>query len=232
MKNTLPGFHTPRVEVFLKLGGSILSRFDKCRELAELLSTASRTHRIVLFPGGGPIDKYIESIDKDLHFQPHIHHQLCARAQDQTGLIFGTLCSNAMFFTNPVEIEPILDRGALAIMLPMDQIVGLDVFEQSWRVTSDTMSAYFAFLVSADRFAILTDVDGIFDSLQNTTPGPRPTINASELLSRKATCVDECLPDFLLHYQMPCAVLNGLDCNVVGEWIANDICSGTMILPK
>lgn len=164
MRGKLLGFQEFDVDILVKLGGSLLDDLEKCRLLTSELSELGRHHNIVVFPGGGPIDNYIEDLDKTISFLPEIHHNLCARAQDQTGLIFGSMCSNAQFFSSFSDMKKIFDDHKLAVMLPMNMIIQLNVFEQSWEITSDTMAAYFADLLSADKFAILTNVDGIYEN--------------------------------------------------------------------
>ncbi|MFE3762519.1 hypothetical protein ACFXPI_12240 [Streptomyces sp. NPDC059104] len=155
------GFRDFGVDVLVKLGGSLLADCDRARALGETLSELATTHRVVVFPGGGPIDNYIKMVDRILHFPADVHHQLCARAQDQTGLMFSTLCPGSRVFSRPVEVPSVLDEGRVAIMLPREQIIALDVFERSWTITSDSMAAWFARFFGARRFAILTEVPGI-----------------------------------------------------------------------
>lgn len=227
----MQGFKESKVDIFLKLGGSMLSNMDKCRELASKINELSYSSKIVIFPGGGPIDKYIEKLDTDIKFPPIIHHELCSRAQDQTGLIFGNFCPNAKFFSTFLEMNQILEEGYLAIMLPMKQIIEMDVFEQTWDITSDSMSAYFANITKAKRFAILTDVDGLFDNINSENPTFVPNISATELRDKGLTCVDSCLGNFLLVNNMTCTVLNGFNTLTVESWIKEEDFRGTIISP-
>lgn len=227
MKGLLPA----RVDVLLKLGGSLLSELESCRQLANVINSASRALKIIVFPGGGPIDNYIEEVDKQLHFPPLYHHNLCAKAQDQTGLMFASMCSNATFFSTPRQARMALESGRLAIMLPSTMILELDVFEQTWEVTSDFMSAWFAELFCAERFAVLTNVDGYFAGgpiMGNVVP----EINASQLIGLGRTCIDECTPPYLLAVGRRCDVLNGNNLQAVADWLHNDRCSGTRIVPE
>jgi len=233
MTQDLPGFQGQSVDAFLKLGGSLLSDLNACRRLGELLEGfAGRGMNIVVFPGGGPIDNYIETLDQDLDFSPVIHHNLCARAQDQTGLIFGSLLKRRSFFSVPVELESIFRTDDLAIMLPSKMIVELNVFEQSWKITSDSMAAFFADLFGARRLGILTNVSGIFEDPDDPDRLPIPEIEASRLLDRGRTSVDECLAPFLLKTSRRCDVLDGFDLPTVEQWLTEDDCRGTRILPE
>ncbi|MFG2531019.1 hypothetical protein [Streptomyces sp. NPDC048516] len=218
MHNPL-GFRDFGVDVLVKLGGSLLADFDRARLLGETLSRVARTQRVVVFPGGGPIDNYIEEVDRKLNFAPDVHHQLCARAQDQTGLMFSALCPNSQVFTRPVELPPVLAAGQVAIMLPMHEIIELDVFERSWVITSDSMAAWFARFFGARRFAILTDVPGI---RRPDDPSERylERVSTAEAGAMGRTSIDECLPPFLEANAMSCTVLDGRDHQTVEKWFA------------
>lgn len=230
MFSHLIGFNPSGVDCLIKLGGSLLGDLANCRKLATLFDSLAETKRIVLFPGGGPIDNYIESLDEQLSFAPEIHHQLCARAQDQTGLIFGSLCNRAEFFTSPVELPAIQKARKVAIMLPMKMIVDLDVFAKSWQITSDTMAAYFAATLGAKKFSILTNVDGLLlPSDQIEKPKLVEAISATEMLGLGSTCVDECLPPFLNETGLACKVMNGANLEAIQEWAIHGGGLGTLI---
>ncbi len=231
-KEKLPGFQDLDVDVLIKLGGSLLNNLEKCKLLASELSDLGTHHNIVVFPGGGPIDNYIEKLNKTVSFQPEIHHNLCARAQDQTGLIFGSMCGDVGFFSTFVDMKKIFDNDKLAVMLPSNMIIQLNVFEQSWRITSDTMSAYFANILSAKKFAILTDVDGIYEDSNDMSGKPQSTANASVLNGTSATCVDACLPPFLMEKNQTCTVLNGYDVKSIRDFVESKTGKGTIIYPQ
>ena len=141
-KERLVGFQDLDVDILIKLGESLLNNLKQCKLLASELSDLGTRHNIVVFLGGGRIDNYIEKLDKTISFKSEIHHNLCARAQDQTGLIFGSMCNKVEFFSTFVEMKKIFNNDRLAIMLSSNMIIQLNVFEQSWNVTSDTIAAY------------------------------------------------------------------------------------------
>jgi aspartokinase-like uncharacterized kinase len=227
-----PGLQALGVDVFVKVGGSLLRHgVPGFTALSRALGDAARDQRVVAFPGGGPIDDYIEELDREVAFAPVAHHHLCARAQDQTGLVLASLCPDADVFAVPLEARPLLDAGRLAVMLPMRLIVDLDVFEQTWEITSDTMAAWFAAFFEAERFAILTDVDGVRPPDRADGP-PLPEVSASELKGWGATCVDACLAPLLLRTGMEAHIVNGTKPDAVSRWVATGEGAGTIIRPE
>ncbi|MDQ3763912.1 MAG: hypothetical protein M3460_20585 [Actinomycetota bacterium] len=227
--NNIRGFRDFGVDILVKLGGSLLVKNDDISQLGALLAEAGRKHRIVVFPGGGPIDNYIEEVDAEWHFPGDIHHQLCARAQDQTGLMFSAKCPGSGVFTRPVELGAILDSKRVAIMLPMEQIISLDVFARVWEITSDSMAAWFANFFSARRFAILTNVPGIRWPFEEGNYLSQ--IDTQTLSELGRTSVDECLAAFMAKHSMSCSVLDGRDVDNLAKWIDDKPHQGTTILP-
>lgn len=201
-----------KIDYVIKLGGSLISDINLANKLAQSLAEVAKEKRIVIFPGGGPIDNYIESVDKEFTLNEITHHQACARAQDQTGLIFANFNLDVYETTdNFAGVKEILNKGKIPVLLPSTLIFLLDPFEKSWSISSDSMGAYFSFLLEADKYIILTDVDGIYDAdpKRNSTATLIPKINVSTLSKENKTSVDETLAEFLLNAQMNCWVLNG-----------------------
>ncbi|MET9497393.1 hypothetical protein [Streptomyces sp. NPDC006552] len=229
MKKLL-GFRDFGVDVLVKLGGSLMKDVDAARELGEELSRLAKTNRVIVFPGGGEIDNYIEEIDRTLHFPPEIHHQACARAQDQTGLMFSHLCPDSEVFTRPVELEPILDAGHAAIMLPMQQIIDLDVFEKTWDITSDSCAAWFAKFFDASKFAIMTNVPGIYRP-GDETKTYLTSVDTAEAITMGHTSIDQCLAPYLEEADLTCTVLHGHDIESVVGWFEGGAFKGTTVYP-
>jgi len=84
--------------------------------------------------------------------------------------------------------------------------------EHSWDVTSDTIAAYIAGLLHAEKLILVTDVDGIFseDPKKNVDAKLIEELSAKKLLGwNKRTSVDKTLPKILLKANLDCYVVNG-----------------------
>lgn len=200
------------IDYVIKLGGSLINDINKAEILAETIATFTEKYNMIIFPGGGPIDNYIEEVDKQFRLNKEIHHQACARAQDQTGLIFANFNPKAYETTNNFAgIREILKKGKIPVLLPSDLIFMLDPFEKSWYISSDSMGAYFSLLLESKSFLILTDVDGIYNKDPKTHPDAKllREINVNELSNISETSVDNTLSEFLKNAKMNCDILNG-----------------------
>jgi aspartokinase-like uncharacterized kinase len=87
-----------------------------------------------------------------------------------------------------------------------------DPLKHSWDVTSDSISAYVASLLHAEKLVLVTNVDGIFsdDPKKNPDATLIAELPAKSLLSwNMRTSVDKTLPKILLQAQLDCYVVNG-----------------------
>ena len=209
----MKGFTNYNIDAVIKFGGSLLFEESQCRAaIGGLAEANSRGRRLLIMPGGGPTDKTIEGLDRRHPFQHDTHHRACARAQDQTGLMISDPCFSCSLEPAETleEARRILDRGRVAVLLPSRLIALLDPFERTWDITSDAMSVWLAWLVSARLAIILTDVDGIFAPGHiNDSEHLIPAITASELAQLGQTSVDACTAPFLNERYVESWVLNG-----------------------
>jgi 5-(aminomethyl)-3-furanmethanol phosphate kinase len=207
------GFTDYNVDCVIKFGGSLLFDEKQCRAAINGLTDANSSgYRLLIMPGGGPTDKTIESLDRRHPFHRNTHHRACARAQDQTGLMISDPCFSSSLQPAETleEVRCIIDSGRVAVLLPSRLIAMLDPFERTWDITSDAMAVWLAWLVSARRAVILTDVDGIFTPGHINEEGYLiPSITASNLADLGHTSVDACTAPFLCERYVDSWVLNG-----------------------
>jgi hypothetical protein len=197
----IPGFTNYGFEAVVKFGGSLLIDDEKTATAIRAIENCLDVGRSVLvIPGGGPTDKTIEAIDRKRPLLPETHHQACARAQDQTGLI---IC-DAAYSRHLVPCDDlskartVKSGGKIPVLLPSKLIFDVDPFDKSWEITSDGMAVWFSWLVGANSTFVLTDVDGIFEpDTDFSTESPVPVVDVNTLRTWGHTSVDKCVPEFL-----------------------------------
>jgi hypothetical protein len=227
------GFTDYNIDVVIKFGGSILADKDMCHKtINSITNLVENGYRVMVIPGGGPMDNTIEALDKKHPFNPDTHHKACARAQDQTGLMISDPVWNGRL--TPCEtlydVRKANDNGFAGVLLPSRLIFDLDPFERTWEITSDAMSVYFSWLVGARRTIILTNVDGIYlDGDINNPDKFVKSITAGELELLGHTAVDVCTPAFLKAKKMDCFVMNGLRSKTMLDFLSGKEAIGTFI---
>jgi len=207
------------MEAVIKVGGSLAEHKASLKALCRRLSRLSRAHRLLVVPGGGRPADAVRELDRTFGLSETAAHKMAILAMDIYGLLLSDITPNSRTCYTLGEAEEISAAGALPIILPSRLIFTEDPLEHSWEVTSDSIAAYIASLLNAERLIILTDVDGIF------TEDPKGSmeaefirkIRASELLKwNRRTCVDKMLPKILLEARLECFVVNGLHPGRVG----------------
>jgi aspartokinase-like uncharacterized kinase len=179
------------------------------------------------------MDKAYEELAKRWDLSISTSHRACALAQDQTGLILCDAAFSRSFEACKTmgEVVTALDANRVSVILPSVFIFLLNFIEESWDITSDGIAAWFAWLLKAKRFAILTDVDGIFESGKIDRPGSLlPEITSADLVKLGHTSVDVCTPHLLGECKMKCQVLNGLRWTWIKGWLEGRKVRGTVIL--
>jgi aspartokinase-like uncharacterized kinase len=105
----------------------------------------------------------------------------------------------------------------------------------SWDVTSDSVAAYVAGRLGANKLVLVTDVDGVFSSDPKVDKGAEllAEVSASGLLELGVrTSVDRFLPRLLLKFGLDCFVVNGRFSERVARVLAGESTVCTHILAK
>ena len=232
-QRSIKGFPPYGIDIVLKFGGSLTRDLRSCRELvAAIAELGRRGIGILIVPGGGRTDKVIEAIDQEQALASDTAHRACALAQDQTGLI---LCDPS-FSRDLIACEKlgkcraVLARQRIPVLLPSRLLFDLDPVERSWAVTSDAVAAWVAWLVGAGRFAVLTDVDGVYREGHVGDPAWLLDHIGFEALRRMGhTSIDACAADFIATHRIDAAVINGLHPERVTAWCMGERTTATII---
>lgn len=201
------------MDAVVKVGGSMLAQPDALRVLCRALDHASKTWKMTLVPGGGPFADEVRLQDKRLGLSAEASHRMAILAMDQYGLLLCDLLDNAAPTTTLRMAINFAGRKRLPVILPSRFLSTLSSLGASWDVTSDSIAAYLAARLRAQRLILITDVDGLFTKDPKTNPDAKliPSISLEEL-SRFSTrtCVDKALTSQLRRYRLDTWIMNGL----------------------
>jgi aspartokinase-like uncharacterized kinase len=179
--------------------------------LCQELSALAKTHIITIVPGGGEFADTVREFDKRYNLSDAVAHKMAILAMDQYGLLLSSITPNSYISYSLEEISNPM-KGSLPILLPSKLIFHKDPMEHSWDVTSDTIAAYIAQLLHAEKLMVVTDVDGIFfqDPKKSLDVKLVEDLSAKELLGwNRRTSVDKALPKMLLETNLDTYVVNG-----------------------
>jgi len=99
--------------------------------------------------------------------------------------------------------------------MPFRHLLNEDPLPHSWDVTSDSIAAYLAESLHAEKLILLKDVDGIYTNdpkhSDNQTLDLIEKIDLNrEKVSKFHGCIDKYLPVILKKYKRTCYMINGL----------------------
>jgi aspartokinase-like uncharacterized kinase len=200
------------MEAVIKVGGSLAEDPAGLKALCNKLGEIAKKHGIVVVPGGGKFADVARELDRRYALSTEVSHRMAILGMDQFGLLLSQIIPNscATYLLN--DAKQLSEISVVPIFLPSRLMLQEDQLESSWDVTSDSIAAYVASRLNADKVILVTDVDGIFtkDPKQHSDAKLIKKLSAKKLLKlAQRTSVDKFLPKLLLETQLDCYVVNG-----------------------
>jgi aspartokinase-like uncharacterized kinase len=207
----MKGPHQPLCDVLIKVGGSILDNIPDTLALAEALVARSTGPRIVVLPGGGRVAKRIKSNQREREADFLCCWRATTLALDVNA---GVLASHSPRFAVCISIGQIKDAqdgGFIPIFAPAQALFSSLWFTPNWIATTDTMGLYFAHVMGAARYVVVTDVDGVCEKAPGSDSHvvPLPRIRVSDLERLPSSKLDAAFPAFFRKYPVDTVVING-----------------------
>ncbi|MCP8311883.1 MAG: hypothetical protein L6M37_02890 [Candidatus Methylarchaceae archaeon HK02M1] len=194
----------------IKIGGSLAKDRSSLVRLCQRLVFLSKKNEIMIVPGGGNFADTVRYFYDEFRLSEDIAHKMAILAMDQYGLLLKDIIGEARLV---YDLDDTLQyKKRLSIILPSKIMFSLDSLEHSWNVTSDSISAFIASLLKAEKLILIKDVDGIFmvDPMKNSKAKIFKRISAKKLLKENMkSCIDEFLPRILIEKQLICYVVSG-----------------------
>jgi aspartokinase-like uncharacterized kinase len=196
----------------VKVGGSLSQNPQALRDLCVKLGELAKKHALVVVPGGAEFADCTRDLDKRFSLSSTTAHRMAILGMDQYGLLLSDLTPNCQV-ADRLEEAKNDSAGRLVVFLPSRFMLEDNALENSWEVTSDSIAAYTASRLDAERVLLITDVDGIFTADPKKVQDAKliDQLTAKELLAmNKKTSVDAYLPVLLLKSKLKCYIVNGL----------------------
>jgi aspartokinase-like uncharacterized kinase len=218
----------------LKVGGSLSRKPEALKALCQQLSLLAEEQHLVVVPGGGIFADCVRMLDKRFSLSSKTAHRMAILGMDQYGLLLSDLNANCRV-VHSLEEAKTATEGRLVVFLPSSFMFVDDGLPNSWEVTSDSIAAYIAGKLAAERLVLVKDVDGIFNNDPRTSTQAellkRLTVDELEGL-HGGTCVDLYLPKLLRKLGFDCFVVNGLYPERVKAALKGQVTVGTVISPS
>ena len=200
------------MDAVIKVGGSLAEAPEKLRELCQKLDELAKKYAFIVVPGGGGFADVVRDFDERFVISRDVSHRMAILAMDQFGLLLSNIVPNSRVFYRLENANKLSKAGIVPIFLPSRLMFEDDPLENSWDVTSDSIAAYVARQVQAEKLVLVTDVDGVStsDPKKDSTAQLIKWLSAEQLLKlNQRTSVDRYLPKLLLDGKFDCYVVNG-----------------------
>lgn len=136
----------------VKLGGS-LAGSPALGAWLDALVRAKGPARVVV-PGGGPFADAVRAAQAAWRFDDHAAHRLAILAMRQYGIML-TALARGLGSAPLARLDVAVRRHRAVVWLPDDGLVDEPALPASWDVTSDSIAAWLAARLHADRLVLV-----------------------------------------------------------------------------
>ncbi len=139
--------------IVLKLGGSLLSQ----PLLFNWLQWANEhPQQVVIVAGGGVFADQVRLMQKQWHYNDRIAHEMAILAMQQTALLFHGIYPDLKILDS---IDAISQQPQTVIWSPLIAELDQDNVPASWDVTSDSLAAWLAGKLNADKLILVKSAE-------------------------------------------------------------------------
>ena len=137
----------------VKLGGSLANYPDDLKRWLEALAEAGQG-KVVIVPGGSFFADWVREAQKKWGFDDVAAHAMGLRAMEQYGLMLCGLQKSFVPASTEAEIRKALQENQVPVWLPVQTLASEDL-SPSWDVTSDSLAAWLARRLTAERLVLV-----------------------------------------------------------------------------
>lgn len=146
----------------VKIGGSLCGSARLDRLLDRL--AAEEKEPMVLVAGGGPFADAVRQVQAAMPFDDVLAHRLALDAMTHLAEVLATCHPRLKAVGDRAGVRVALQQGRLPIWHPAELRAGHPDIAESWEVTSDSLAAWLATELGADRLILVKSVDAPADS--------------------------------------------------------------------
>ena len=230
--NSLTARSSRLCDVFIKLGGSVLDDEAATAAVAARVVTLSRSHRILILPGGGRVVKRIKATHRDNASDFHTCWRAAVLCVDVNAGILAAYSKSFAVVSSAGEMSACFGAGRVAVFAPAGVILNSLELMPDWQPTTDSMGLYFASTLGARRYVIVSDVHGIYEDKPpiGTHLPPISRLTVEELERLPSSKLDPQFPAYFRRYALPTVVVNGRHPERVAAAIRGEPTTGTEIV--
>ena len=147
--------------VVVKVGGGLSRTAGALDAVAAALAEAGREHRIVVVPGGGPFADAVRVFEDGDRLSGHAAHWMAILAMDQYAHVLAERIEGASLVEEPGAIAAAVGESGIAVLAPYRWMRAADVLPHTWEASSDSVAAFIAGALDAERLVLIKPADGM-----------------------------------------------------------------------
>ncbi|MEP6688683.1 MAG: hypothetical protein ABJC36_10070 [Gemmatimonadales bacterium] len=144
--------------VVVKVGGGLSTTAGALEAVGRALAVVGRGHRLLVVPGGGPFADAVRAFDRREGLSADAAHWMAMLAMDQYAHVLVERIPGAVLLEEPGAIGSALPGNGVAVLAPSRWLRAADVLPHDWSVTSDSVAAFVAGAVDAERLVLIKPV--------------------------------------------------------------------------
>jgi aspartokinase-like uncharacterized kinase len=227
------GIQDSLCDVFLKIGGSILDKDALTAALVPPIAALSRERRIVILPGGGQAVKRIKANQRRHETD---FHSCWVPAVLNLDVNAGILASYSRLLgaaSSADEIAACLEAGRVAVFAAAGTVFNNLQLTPDFGTTTDSMGLYFAHVLGAHRYVIVSNVDGMYEDKpdEGVSAAAIAHLTLEQLERLPSSKLDPSFPQYLRRYRIPTLIVNGAYPDRVAAAILGRPTIGTEVVP-
>jgi 5-(aminomethyl)-3-furanmethanol phosphate kinase len=142
----------------VKVGGGLAAIPGALDAVATVVAAAGRHQRVLVVPGGGPFADAVRRFADAAPLSDDAAHWMALLAMDQYGHVLAQRIP-APLVDEPGAIAGVVGSAGVAVLAPSRWMRAADVLPHSWDATSDSVAAFVAGALDAERLVLVKPVD-------------------------------------------------------------------------
>ena len=148
------------VQVVVKIGGGLLAHAESFEAALAAVSAASADQRLLVIPGGGPFADAVRNVDRRLGLSDDAAHWMAVLAMDQNAHLLSSRLPGGTIVNDRSGIGSALAAPAgpgrrIPVLAPYRWLREADPLRHTWDITSDSIAAWIAGQLSAERLVLI-----------------------------------------------------------------------------
>ncbi len=146
----------------VKIGGGLTAIPGALDSVCGAVADAGRSAAVVVVPGGGPFAHTVRAFDRDHGISADASHWMAMLAMDQYAEVLAERIVGAVLVDEAGAVAGAVDPAGVVVLAPSRWMRAADVLPHTWDATSDSVAAFVAGALDAERVVLVKpSIDGI-----------------------------------------------------------------------